>query len=264
MRGSPRARFLLALAALLLAGSCGARTELLAGASSGACAAKGAACDVATPCCAATCSAGTCLLRLALVGDPGAHAETLLDGLLAESATVTRLQSSNDAVSPLDASLLAQFDVVVLEQLTRSYDPGEASALFDWVRAGGGLFSLTGYRNNVIDGQRPNALLAPFGIQYTDVASACEQEPIPDTGSPVTAGVSQLIFCNGYHVDDAGQVGGTDLTLASSSGAPVLISQQRDLGRVLVWGDDWIEFDDQLDADDKLFWQQAIRWLGGA
>jgi hypothetical protein len=252
------------LGAALLGASCGARSELPVGAARGACAASGAACDEATPCCAGTCSAGTCLLRLALVGDAGAHSEALLEGFLAESATVTRIQDSSTPVSPLDATALAGFDVLVLEHLTRAYSPAEADAVFAWVSAGGGLLSLTGYSISPAEEQRPNGLLAPFGIQYTDQASECVPAPIPDTGSPVTAGVGHLEFCNGYHVSDAGQVGGTDLTLASSTGAPILISQERDLGRVLVWGDDWIAFDDQFDADDQRFWQQALLWLGGA
>jgi hypothetical protein len=269
MRISPCTRLLQAIVALLgtslLAVSC-SRTDLLVDASvdvnADVCAVKGAACDATTPCCAGTCRAGTCPPRLALVGDPGAHSETLLAEFLAKNADVTRIHTSGAPLSLLNASSLAPFDVIILEHLTRVYSATESAALFAWVNAGGGIFSLTGYVINDDDVKRPNSLLAPFGIQYTNQASACVQEAILDTGSPVTEGISPLIFCNGYHVDDSDQVGGTDLTLVMSDDAPVLISQQRSHGRVLVWGDDWLAFDDQFDDNTQRFWQQSLQWLG--
>ena len=205
--------------------------------------------------CNTTCAGSISGLRVAMLG--GADNEGALDAYLAQTGTLTRAPTDT-----IDANFLSNYDVVIIEEVSRSYTSDEANALFNWVQAGGGVMSVSGYSFSGQDRDFPNSLLAPLGIQYTGMDGSCSSVPISNN-HPVTVNVQNLTFCGGYDVSDSGQSGGSDTTLATYNGQPILIAQERSKGRALVWGDEWILFDSEFNGNpsEKTFWIQALIWL---
>jgi hypothetical protein len=209
-------------------------------------------------------------LRIGFLGDVGAFPQTSLDAFLASSATVTRIHTSSAPGGPLAASDLASFDVVILDQLTRVYTPAEAQTLADWVAGGGAALSLTGYTGNGPDATRPNSLLAVIGIQYGTFLGGTYDVP-PLIAHPVMKNVAHVKFEGGYEVrvqtSDAGTSApdaGADTVVAQIDAThDALIVQERGSGRVVVWGDEWIEYDSEFASNpsNQQFWVDVLLWL---
>jgi hypothetical protein len=215
-------------------------------------------------------AAGLSGLRIGFFGDVGLRPETTLVAFLVNVATVTRVHTTAQPGGPLTATDLAKFDVVILDQLVRTYTAAEAQVLADWVAGGGGLFSMTGYTGGGDDAARPNSLLAAMGLQYGAFLGGTS-DVVPSVSHPVTQGVAQLLFSGGYEVIvsayDGGSSapdGGVDTILAKLDATHnALIAQEATSGRALVWGDEWIEYDSEFagNASDRRFWVNAIGWL---
>ena len=203
-------------------------------------------------------------LRIAFFGAPGVYDESsLLSFLLAYPATVTRLPTN---ASPVTASQLADFDIVVLDQLTRTFASNESAALAEWVHAGGAVLSLTGFVNSASDATLPNSLLASFPLSYASGFVAATPAPIVVTSfaaSPVTARLVQVPFWGGHLVDVASPCDGSTQTFAFYGGGAVGAVCEHGAGRLYLWGDEWVEYSSEWDGttDAPLFWQDAIDWL---
>jgi hypothetical protein len=210
-------------------------------------------------------------LRIGILGDTGVYAETMLDAYLATAATVTRIQDSADAGTALDPPTLAAFDVVILDRLTRAYTQAEAQALADWVAAGHGVLSLAGYANAAPDGMRPSSLLAVVGLGYDTsslLASGTPAAVSPLIPHPLMEGVANLDFFGGWAVvtpsSDGGPDAGSAVVVARVDAThAALVARDYGAGRAAAWGDEWISYDSQFQANQgtQRFWNNAILWL---
>jgi len=204
------------------------------------------------------------ILRIAFFGEPGVYDESaLMTFLQSYPAIVTRLQT---IPSPITADLLGSFDIVILDQLTRTFDPGEAATFVAWLHGGGSVLSLTGYVNTPSDATLPNSLLADLPMRYASAFVGEGAAPIFITDfavSPVTAGLRQVPFWGGHQVSILGQCDGMTQAVAFLEAAPVGAVCEHGTGRVYLWGDEWVEYTSEWTSatDAQRFWQDAIDWL---
>jgi uncharacterized membrane protein len=163
--------------------------------------------------------------------------------------------------------MLASYDVLILERLVRSYSQAEATVLASWVSAGGAVLSFSGYYSSGSDTTNTNSLLFGIGLAYGSFILGSGGGPFYITelaSHPILVGISSLPFWGGFTVQPTAIADGlgTNTTLATSTSQPVCIAQLRGQGRVLVWGDEWIENDAvSTSADVRRFWPQALSWL---
>jgi hypothetical protein len=197
--------------------------------------------------------------RIGLLGVPGPNASSNFQAWLGSNGqVVTRVPTA----TVIAADVLSSFDVVILDQLERDYTTSEADALRDWVAGGGGVMSMTGYTGAGPDQTQPNTLLASIGIQYLP---GLYSGPVTMFAShPTTSGLTSVTFLGGYTVGPvAGITGGVDTVTASLSAGPVAIAQERGLGRVYAWGDEWVEYDSEWASIPQIrqFWVDVLGWL---
>jgi hypothetical protein len=202
-------------------------------------------------------------IRIATLGSKGVWGDgdvfaTWLDGKSTKGAT----DLADQVLTPM---LLAPYQVIVAQDLSkigRTYSDAEIGALADWVKAGGGLLTLTGF-GEPTELTNVNALLATFGLAY-DATPILQKggDTVPVTGwvpHAVTDGVTRLGVDNGY------EVRGSGVTLATEQGFALLKAQEVERGHVLAWGDEWITYNSEWsghpDYQIARFWVNAIKWL---
>jgi hypothetical protein len=204
--------------------------------------------------------------------------------------------------TPLTAEFLGQYDVLILQALEAAeggpywqIDDAEKAAVETWVRAGGGLITLTGYGAQTGEVDPTNQLLAFTGLSYAkddtfitgscpDNDCCCASNSVPVTGwvagHPVAANITRVGAFYGRSV-----LGGGDIV---AQGATVYgATKQMDTGRVFVFTDEWVTYTSQWDgtgaatcATDPAhnlcmgrlapdyyqvpqFWYNAIKWVSG-
>jgi hypothetical protein len=203
-------------------------------------------------------------LRVVFFGTRGSYDESaLISFLQSYPATVSRLATNS---SPVTGSLLTAYDVVILDQLSRSFDSSEADALRGWVHGGGAVLSLTGFVNDSQDAALPNSLLAGFPLSFASAFVALTPAPVSVSSfarSPVTVGLNNVPFWGGHQVTISGSCDGATQAIAFEEGGAVGAICQHGAGRLYLWGDEWVEFSSQWTTatDAQLFWQDAIAWL---
>jgi uncharacterized membrane protein len=205
-------------------------------------------------------------LRVAFVGTENPSPELALTAWLSQSTGVVAARILTTSTT-LTADMLASYDVLILERLVRSYSQAEATVLTSWVNAGGALLSIAGYYESGSDTTNTNSLLSGIGLTYGSYLLGSGGGPFYITelaSHPIMVGISSLPFWGGFAVQPTASADGlgTNTTLATSTSQPVCMAQVRGQGRVLVWGDEWIENDTMsTSADVRRFWPQALSWL---
>jgi hypothetical protein len=179
----------------------------------------------------------------------------------------------------LTASLLSQYDVIVVQDvressssgvgngLGRAYSAAEVAALEAWVAGGGGVMTLIGYGDSS-EVVNVNRLLAPYGIRYgnTQVLGAIggSTRPITQwaTPHPLSDSVTRVGTDNGYEVLGAGTRIAWD---TQGANVDVARASEHQSGRVYVWGDEWITYDSEWSAHTDYqvprFWLNSLKWL---
>ena len=196
-------------------------------------------------------------LAIALVGTSGSLASSQFQQWIIDRG------SSADRIDPplVDAAVLDAYDVVILDQLTREYTPAEAAAFDAWVNAGGGLMALTGHTASPVSAQQwPNGILGPMGLEYQgDLLSGPVTDFVPH---PVTFGLTSVTFLGGFEV--VATIPGISDVIARLPGmVPAAQVQERGLGKVLVWGDEWIEYDSEWSTMPEItqLWVNIFEWI---
>ena len=206
---------------------------------------------------------GAAATRVVFFGTGGPYDEDSLQAFLAAyPATVTRMATN---ASPVSAATLAPFDVVILDNVARSFDSSEAAALAAWVEGGGSVMSLGGFVNAPGAWQQPDTLLADLPLQFNstfylgDSESGCPGDVTDFAAFPVTSGLQAVPFCGGFGVTVAGACD----PVAFVQGGPVGAICEQAAGRVYLWGDDWVEYSPTWipGMDTRQFWQDAMDWL---
>lgn len=176
----------------------------------------------------------------------------------------------------LTDALLEPYQVIVILDVATMEEPAngyllpahhafsadEVAAFERWVRAGGSVLTTTGYRaDEAREVVNVNRLLAPFGMAYSTSKLALDGYVQDWSAHPVTSGVSNIYISNGVEPD-----GSRATTLARGSDERVALQAAADPAiRVLVWGDEWITYDELWQAKEEqqveLFWLNMIDWL---
>jgi hypothetical protein len=205
-------------------------------------------------------------LRIAFVGTENPTSELSLVTWLGQTTGVVaaRIQTSGTA---LTAEILSGYDVLILERLVRTYSQAEAALLTSWVNGGGAVMSVSGFYSSGSDTTNTNSLLSGIGIEYGAFLLGGTGSPAYTSdlaNHPIMAGIASLPFWGGFTVQPSAIADGVGIntTLATATAQPICVAQVRGQGRVLVWGDEWIEIDSAFATSDvQRFWQQTLTWL---
>jgi hypothetical protein len=169
---------------------------------------------------------------------------------------------------PLSAQRLAAFQVLLVRDVSTNNSPSlsfsaaEVEALWEWVRAGGGLMTVIGY-SDATEINNVNRLLEPFGLSYaSDQIVQGQGAAVPVTQwfeHPLTRGITQVGADNGYPAVGQGT------TIAAQDGFDLGKAVTIGDGHVLVWGDEWVTYEAEWSSDSSYqvdkFWQNALLWL---
>ena len=199
-------------------------------------------------------------LSIALLGSPGANPTSNFEMWLdSNGVNVTRIQTGT---ASLTRAILDAYDIVILDRLVRDYDPSEAAILEDWLTAGGGLMSMSGYANDTPSIARPNSLLANIGIEYLPgLTNGPVTMFVPHA---ITSSITSVTFIGGFVVGTTTAALQAE-ALASVAAGPVGVIEHHGAGRAFAWGDEWISFDSewQGNPDVPRFWANILGWLAG-
>ena len=191
-------------------------------------------------------------------------------------------RATNGAVSlgtqVLTHALIDPFNIIVVLDIyqtgnARAYTAAEAQVLSEWVNAGGGLMTMTGFANPPTDNANVNILLAPYELSYGETqilkkGGSATTVPITQfVAHPITTGITAVGVDNGYQVSGpANPPAGSNFTVyATGGGYRVGEAIQVGKGHVDVWGDEWITYNSEWTAHPdyqvQLFWVNTIKWL---
>lgn len=181
-----------------------------------------------------------------------------------------RIDGAAEAIDgeALTETVLSDYHILLIRDVSTNNNPGlsfsmaEADALWQWVRDGGGLMTVIGY-SDATEINNVNRLLEPFSLSYGSeqiVQGNSMATPIGDWFEhPLSVGVTQVGGDNGYPAQGQGT------TFAAQDGYDLGKAAVIGDGHVLVWGDEWITYEDEW-ADSSTyqvdqFWENALRWL---
>ena len=196
-------------------------------------------------------------LAIAIIGTPGSLASSQFEQWIIDRG------SSANRIDPavVDGTVLGDYDVVILDQLTRAYTDAEATAFEAWVSAGGGLMSMTGHTSNPTSAQDwPNDILGPMGLEYQ---GALLSGPVTDFElHPIATGLTSVTFLGGFEVVSTNP-GESDVVARLPAGAVAGMAQERGEGKVFVWGDEWIEYDSEWESMPEItqLWVNIFEWI---
>lgn len=168
----------------------------------------------------------------------------------------------------LTAERLAPYQIVLVRDVSTNHSPdlsfseAEVTALWNWVRDGGGLMTVIGY-SDAGEASNVNRLLEPFGLSYGgDQIVQGQGAAVPVTEwfeHTLTGGITQVGADNGYPAVGQG------FTIAAQDGFDVGKATSIGDGHVLVWGDEWVTYEgewrDNATYQVERFWKNALRWL---
>jgi hypothetical protein len=218
---------------------------------------------------------GVCdCLKIATIGASGAWSDNTVFTAWPNSHAQNPVTALGDR--KLSDALLAPYQVIIvldvaamtgmgngrMQLANHSFSNAEVAAFERWVRAGGGVMTTIGYRDDETNEvSNVNRLLAPFGMGYSTTKHSVDGYVESWVEHPITTDVHKILTINGVEPD-----GSAGLTLGKDSGGRTVLqaTQARDV-RVVVWGDDWITYDSQWQASSdqqvERLWRNILTWL---
>lgn len=222
---------------------------------------------------------------------PGnASMNAVADWLNEESTAVARHLVSKPVIS---LEFLEDVDLLLLHDLSGwEMSEEEVGVVRNWVRGGGALFALSGYREDGAEVPLTNRLVSFSNMSYVGqsgagdtalmlrecaycLGSTFRQEGWID-GHPISVGVTAVGAYQGRSIQGDGEV------VAQQDGKILAMAKSVDEGRVFLFHDDWVSYRSQWEADAPAachenpecagvspmqsyqvaqFWYNAIRWL---
>jgi hypothetical protein len=187
---------------------------------------------------------------MAVLGSKGANPNTKFEAFLdAQSPGWKRYPDIN----PLTAESLAGIDVLILDNLARGYTVAEADVLRDWVKGGGGLAVLAGY---AVNGDKQSSILASLGVKFNGPPTNATVTAF--AAHPLSKQVTSLPLVGGNNISD---LQGDGTVVATFNTKIFALAAQRELGRIYLYGDEWVTFDEVWDDQAEQFWLNALAWL---
>jgi hypothetical protein len=205
--------------------------------------------------------------RIGIMGAPGANPSSNFQAwITTQGAIATRFHATSDAL-PLQRAELETYDLVIVDYLQRTYTLDEATLIKEWVEDGGALMTMTGH-DDVASPPRHLSLMAALGPSY-DYSHGFFSGPATLLPHPTTLdadGASTLppiSFFGGVEVDVPAAQAATIVPMAMVGELVVGAAGPMGDGRVLIFGDEWIEFDSEWTTIPAVaqFWLSAVTWL---
>ncbi len=214
--------------------------------------------------------AGCTCFNVASIGHLGSYGNgstELVNWLNTQSSASVALYQTKPMLTP---AFLSQYDVIILQWLSDGsgggfgtgggywqFSQAEVQALGDWVQAGGGLITLSGFEPSSGEVGPLNTLLSFSDISYNsdDILGACPAAlscscwgntvPVgPWTPGPIGNNITQV---GAYHgrsinpgsatVDASGQADGGDVVYAAHEAVGA--------GHIFAWCDEWVTYTSQ-------------------
>lgn len=164
--------------------------------------------------------------------------------------------------STLTPGLFAGVDVMIVGWLSRPYTAEEGAVLREWIECGGGVMMMNGYDPDPVAAQTPyNTVLAGMGLAFTGPLLSGTVEDWGD--HPVAAGIGAIGFVGGYSLvaSDPSEV---IAQVSDEKGTyPIAVAHEQGLGRMVIWGDEWIKYDALLSdySDVTQLWINIFNWI---
>jgi hypothetical protein len=205
--------------------------------------------------------------RIGIMGAPGANPSSNFQAWLEmQGAIVTRFHDTASAPT-LQRAELETFDLVVVDWLQRTYTIDEATTLSDWVRAGGALRVMTGHDSGAT-ADRHVSLLASLGPTF-DLAAGPLSGPATLLAHPTTmtadgtGTLPPVTFNGGLRTIVPSDLASSIVPMAVIGSDVVGVAGPLGDGRVLLFGDEWIEFDSEWSTMPPIpqLWLNTVQWL---
>lgn len=205
--------------------------------------------------------------RIGIMGAPGANTSANFQAWLEmQGAIATRFHAASDAAE-LSREELETFDLVVVDWLQRVYTAEEAATLAGWVNDGGGLMVMTGHDSGAT-AERHVSLLAALGPNF-DLAAGPINGPamlLPHPSTMTADGADTLppvTFNGGLRTTVPDDLAGSIVPMAVIGDQVVGVAGPLGMGHVLLFGDEWIEFDSEWSTMPAIpqFWLNMVTWL---
>jgi hypothetical protein len=205
--------------------------------------------------------------RIGIMGAPGANPSANFQAWLeTQGAIATRFHATAGAPS-LQRAELETFDLVIVDWLQRLYAVEESDTLASWVRDGGALMVMTGHDSGAT-ADRHVSLLASLGPSF-DLAAGPLNGPamlLPHPTTVTADGASTLppvTFAGGLRTVVPAALAADVVPMASIGDQIVGVAGPLGMGQVLLFGDEWIEFDSEWSTMPPIvqLWLNTVRWL---
>ncbi len=193
-------------------------------------------------------------------GNPAAEFELWLE---AQGTKVDRIQIDD---TPLTQQLVDGYDIIILDRLVRNYTADEAKLMQTWVTNNGGLMAMTGYTGGPADVDRPNSIIGPMGLSYNNSQGIINGPVVQWNPHPVSQDIASVTFLGGFYIDIKEDGLAENTVVATLPPGPVAVAQTRAAGKLLIWGDEWIEYDSEWKniPQIKQLWVNMLGWLSPA
>ncbi len=205
--------------------------------------------------------------RIGIMGAPGANPSSNFQAWLeTQGAIVTRFEDTASAPT-LQRAVLETFDLVIVDWLQRDYTMAESTTLATWVQEGGGLMVMTGHDSGAT-ADRQVSLLAAVGPSFDLAAGPLNGPatllPHPTTvASDGTTTLPPVTFNGGLRTTVPASMTATIVPMAEIGTNIVGVAGPYGTGRLLLFGDEWIEFDSEWSTMPAIpqFWLDTVTWL---
>ncbi len=204
--------------------------------------------------------------RIGIMGAPGANPSSNFQRWLNMQGAIATRFHTTAAAPTLQRAQLETFDLVIVDWLQRDYALAESMTLRDWVRNGGALMVMTGHDSGAT-AHRHNSLIVALNVSYRlspplDGPAILLMHPTTATADGRST-LPPVTFVGGLEVIVPADVDGLFMPIARIGTITVGSAGVVGAGRVLLFGDEWIEFDSEWSTMPPIIqlWLNTVRWI---
>ena len=189
--------------------------------------------------------------NVTILGTYGPMAATMFDAWITTNA---QNRSSITGSTTINDAALANTDLIILVDPQKTYSFAESASIAKVVGRGGALLGLSGFSAGDIT--LFNSAVFAFDVQA--IGSTSTDGPVTTFAShPITAGITSLPFTGGDEIT----LNAPGVPLAKINGLDIAMAFDYQLGRVMIWGDEWVTYDMTWNANVQTFWDNALAWV---
>jgi hypothetical protein len=205
--------------------------------------------------------------RIGIMGAPGANPSSNFQAWLETQGAIATRFHQTAAAATLSRAELETFDLVIVDWLQRVYSVEESTTLRDWVSDGGALMVMTGHDSGAT-ADRHVSLLVSLGPSFDLAAGPIDGPatllPHPTTVTADGTGTLPAVtFYGGLRTTVPAALSADIVPMAQIGTEIVGVAGPYGMGNVLLFGDEWIEFDSEWSTMPPILqlWLNTVRWL---